>query len=143
MSEIRPFRLEVPQAELDDLQRRLAATRFPEAETAKVLVQFTSAATEEDVLTHLNIRSKTQPRNVQIAVGDGTPFFVHPEVLTSPVPLADFSAEVNTYLDAVRQLGATGAVPVVLQLTTAVAAQLYIDIIFVSLWIQLNSLKYA
>ncbi len=33
MSEIQPFRLEVPQAELDDLERRLAATRFPEAET--------------------------------------------------------------------------------------------------------------
>ena len=33
MTDIRPFQLEVAQAELDDLERRLAATRFPEAET--------------------------------------------------------------------------------------------------------------
>jgi pimeloyl-ACP methyl ester carboxylesterase len=32
MTEIRPFRLDVPQAELDDLQRRLAAARWPERE---------------------------------------------------------------------------------------------------------------
>ena len=31
--EIVPFRIEVPQADLDDLARRLAATRWPEAET--------------------------------------------------------------------------------------------------------------
>ena len=29
---IRPFTLDIPQAELDDLQRRLAATRWPEKE---------------------------------------------------------------------------------------------------------------
>ena len=33
MSEIVPFRIEVAQAALDDLQRRLQAARFPEAET--------------------------------------------------------------------------------------------------------------
>ncbi len=33
MSDVRPFRLDVPQAELDDLARRLAATRWPERET--------------------------------------------------------------------------------------------------------------
>ena len=33
MSEIVPFRIEVAQAVLDDLQRRLQAARFPEAET--------------------------------------------------------------------------------------------------------------
>ncbi len=32
MTEIRPFRLAFPQAELDDLQRRLAMTRWPERE---------------------------------------------------------------------------------------------------------------
>lgn len=33
MTEIRPFHLDVPQADLDDLGRRLAAVRWPEAET--------------------------------------------------------------------------------------------------------------
>jgi pimeloyl-ACP methyl ester carboxylesterase len=33
MTDPRPFRFEVPQSELDDLQRRLAATRWPERET--------------------------------------------------------------------------------------------------------------
>ena len=34
MSEsVQPFRIETSQAELDDLQRRLRATRWPEAET--------------------------------------------------------------------------------------------------------------
>lgn len=30
---IRPFRVDVPQADLDDLRRRIAATRWPEKET--------------------------------------------------------------------------------------------------------------
>src|ERR1700741_843572 len=30
---IRPFRVEVPQAEIDELRRRLKATRWPERET--------------------------------------------------------------------------------------------------------------
>ena len=33
MSEITPFQIDVPEQELDDLARRLANTRFPEAET--------------------------------------------------------------------------------------------------------------
>ncbi len=33
MTDIQPFRLEIPDAELSDLERRLKATRFPEAET--------------------------------------------------------------------------------------------------------------
>ncbi len=33
MSDIQPFRIEIPQGEVDDLQRRLAHTRLPEAET--------------------------------------------------------------------------------------------------------------
>src|SRR3712207_3146408 len=32
-TEIRPFRVEVPQADLDDLRRRIAATRWPDQET--------------------------------------------------------------------------------------------------------------
>ena len=31
--EVRPFRIEVPQADLDDLRARIAATRWPDAET--------------------------------------------------------------------------------------------------------------
>src|SRR5262245_214266 len=33
MSAVRPFRIEVPQSQLDDLKERLTATRFPERET--------------------------------------------------------------------------------------------------------------
>ena len=33
MSEIRPFALNVPQARIDDLHRRLDATRWPDKET--------------------------------------------------------------------------------------------------------------
>jgi hypothetical protein len=29
---VRPFRVEVPEAELDDMRRRIKATRFPEKE---------------------------------------------------------------------------------------------------------------
>src|SRR4030095_2698016 len=32
-TEIRPFRVDVPEEQLDDLRRRIAATRWPEAET--------------------------------------------------------------------------------------------------------------
>ena len=32
---IRPFRIDVPQAALDDLKRRLAATRWPDRETVR------------------------------------------------------------------------------------------------------------
>src|SRR5690606_38407825 len=33
MSDIRPFRIEIPESQLDDLRTRLALTRFPERET--------------------------------------------------------------------------------------------------------------
>ena len=32
-NDIRPFRVEVPQAELDDLKRRILSTRWPDEET--------------------------------------------------------------------------------------------------------------
>ena len=32
-TEIRPFRVDVPEADLDDLRRRIAATRWPDKET--------------------------------------------------------------------------------------------------------------
>ena len=31
--EVRPFRIDVPEEDLDDLRRRIAATRWPERET--------------------------------------------------------------------------------------------------------------
>ena len=33
MSQITPFTIEIPPAQLDDLKQRLARTRWPEAET--------------------------------------------------------------------------------------------------------------
>jgi len=33
MTDVHPFRIDVPDERLDDLRRRLAATRWPEAET--------------------------------------------------------------------------------------------------------------
>jgi Epoxide hydrolase N terminus len=34
-TEIRPFTIETPEAELDDLRARIAATRFPDRETVE------------------------------------------------------------------------------------------------------------
>ena len=42
---IRPFRIEVPQAEIDELRRRLQATRWPEQETVKDQSQGVQLAT--------------------------------------------------------------------------------------------------
>jgi pimeloyl-ACP methyl ester carboxylesterase len=42
---IRPFRIEVPQAEIDELRRRLQATRWPEKETVKDQSQGVQLAT--------------------------------------------------------------------------------------------------
>ena len=42
---IRPFRIETPQVELDDLRQRLAATRWPEKETVDDLSQGVQLAT--------------------------------------------------------------------------------------------------
>ena len=42
---IRPFRVDVPQAELDDLRRRIAATRWPEQETVADASQGVQLAT--------------------------------------------------------------------------------------------------
>ncbi len=39
MSDIRPFTIAVPDADIDDLRRRLAATRWPEAEAVDDLTQ--------------------------------------------------------------------------------------------------------
>ncbi len=47
--EIRPFTIDIPQAQLDDLQRRLEATRWPEAETVDDWSQGTPLSYVQDV----------------------------------------------------------------------------------------------
>jgi pimeloyl-ACP methyl ester carboxylesterase len=44
-TEVRPFHIEVPQEELDDLRRRIAATRWPEKETVEDQSQGVQLAT--------------------------------------------------------------------------------------------------
>ncbi|HEY4277087.1 MAG TPA: epoxide hydrolase [Conexibacter sp.] len=49
---IRPFQLEVPQQQLDDLQRRLAATRWPTRELVSDRSQGVQLATMQALATH-------------------------------------------------------------------------------------------
>ena len=46
---IRPFRIEVPQEELDDLRRRIEATRWPERETVDDDSQGVQLATMQEL----------------------------------------------------------------------------------------------
>jgi pimeloyl-ACP methyl ester carboxylesterase len=48
-TEIRPFTVDVPQAELDDLRRRIAATRWPERETVDDQSQGVQLATIQEL----------------------------------------------------------------------------------------------
>jgi len=48
-TEIRPFTVEVPQAELEDLRRRIAATRWPERETVDDQSQGVQLATIQEL----------------------------------------------------------------------------------------------
>ncbi len=48
-TEIRPFRVDVPQEELDDLRRRIANTRWPERETVADESQGVQLATMEQL----------------------------------------------------------------------------------------------
>ena len=52
MSEIRPYRIEVPQADLDDLHRRLECTRWPEAEVVDDWTQGIPLSYVQDVCTY-------------------------------------------------------------------------------------------
>ncbi len=52
MSAIRPFRFDVPQSELDELKRRLAATRWPERETPTDWSQGIPLAYMQEVCTY-------------------------------------------------------------------------------------------
>ena len=46
---IRPFRVEVPEEDIDDLRRRLRATRWPEKETVADLTQGVPLATMQEL----------------------------------------------------------------------------------------------
>jgi Epoxide hydrolase N terminus len=48
-SEIRPFHVDVPQEELDDLRRRIGATRFADEETVGDQSQGVQSATIEEL----------------------------------------------------------------------------------------------
>ena len=50
--EIRPFRVEVPQSEIDELRRRLQATRFPEKETVADQSQGVQLATIRELVRY-------------------------------------------------------------------------------------------
>ena len=50
--DIRPFRVEVPESELTDLRRRIAATRFPEKETVTDASQGVQLATIEALVRY-------------------------------------------------------------------------------------------
>jgi len=51
-TEIRPFTVEIEQAELDDLRRRIAATRWPERETVADESQGVQLATMEELVRY-------------------------------------------------------------------------------------------
>jgi pimeloyl-ACP methyl ester carboxylesterase len=53
---IRPFRIAVPQADLDDLQRRLAATRWPDKETVTDQSQGVPLARVQALVEHWRTR---------------------------------------------------------------------------------------
>jgi hypothetical protein len=49
---VRPFRVEIPQAEVDELRRRIAATRWPEKETVDDGSQGTPLAKLQDLVRY-------------------------------------------------------------------------------------------
>ena len=49
---IRPFRIDIPQSELDDLRRRIAETRWPDQETVTDGSQGNELATLQDIVRH-------------------------------------------------------------------------------------------
>jgi pimeloyl-ACP methyl ester carboxylesterase len=51
-TEIRPFQVDVPQADLDELRRRILATRFPEKETVDDATQGVQLATMEALIRY-------------------------------------------------------------------------------------------
>jgi Epoxide hydrolase N terminus len=49
---IRPFRIEVPQEEIDELRRRVQATRWPEKETVADATQGVQLATTQELVRY-------------------------------------------------------------------------------------------
>ncbi|MCP5157230.1 MAG: hypothetical protein H6983_23840 [Ectothiorhodospiraceae bacterium] len=89
-----------------------------EVESPKLLVQFDRAVTEDQLLDLVNIECRNYPTNVRVAVADRAPFLQRPEPMIGTVPLADFSAEVNAHLAALRDAGATTPLVVLLDVRT-------------------------
>jgi pimeloyl-ACP methyl ester carboxylesterase len=50
--EVRPFRIEIPEEELSDLRRRIAATRWPEKETVENETQGVQLATMQELIDY-------------------------------------------------------------------------------------------
>ncbi len=98
---------------------------FSEVESAKLFVQFSAdiePPAEPDktridkVLDKLIIHSNTMPLNVRAAVGNRPPFHTIGGEMKGKVPLPEFSAEVNAYLDDMHAAGMkeTSAVPLMI-----------------------------
>ena len=63
---IRPFRVEVSPADVDDLRRRLAATRWPEKETVSDFSQGVPLATMQKLVKYWS-------SEVRLRAGRGSP----------------------------------------------------------------------
>ena len=59
---IRPFRVAIPQADLDDLHRRIAATRWPERETVPDASQGVQLATMQALARYWADRARLAQR---------------------------------------------------------------------------------
>jgi hypothetical protein len=66
--EIKPFKIHVSDAELDDLKRRVRATRWPDKETVDDWSQGAPLAYVKDVCRHCSnlLRRQSRPRVVTI-----------------------------------------------------------------------------
>lgn len=64
-TEIRPFEVDVPQADLDELRRRIQATRWPEQETVADQSQGVQLATMQELVrywgTEYDFRTQVTP----------------------------------------------------------------------------------
>ena len=60
--EVRPFRVDVPEEDLVDLRRRIAATRWPDRETVPDRSQGPKLAEMQELLRYWGARSTTGGR---------------------------------------------------------------------------------
>ena len=81
-SAIRPFTIEIPEADLDDLRARIAATRWPEKETVDDLSQGVPLATIQRVARYWHdvYDWRTRPSNQRPALRAGDGFLGQPTV---------------------------------------------------------------